>query len=157
MAYPQQPAPFQYPALRPDPPRRGHRALWIALGGAGAILALCCGGIAAIGTEASHKTTPTRSSSASPSAMSPSLIAENSPAASTATVTEQATTRATTPPTTAAHATPPTVEETTTPPPADVYYANCAAARAAGAAPIYQGEPGYRPALDRDHDGVACE
>jgi hypothetical protein len=38
-----------------------------------------------------------------------------------------------------------------------VYYQNCSAARAAGAAPIYQGQPGYRSALDRDHDGVACE
>lgn len=38
-----------------------------------------------------------------------------------------------------------------------VYYPNCAAARAAGAAPIMEGEPGYRPALDRDHDGIACE
>lgn len=38
-----------------------------------------------------------------------------------------------------------------------VYYENCAAARAAGAAPLYAGEPGYRSALDRDHDGIACE
>lgn len=38
-----------------------------------------------------------------------------------------------------------------------VYYANCSAARAAGAAPLYRGEPGYRSALDRDNDGVACE
>lgn len=48
----------------------------------------------------------------------------------------------------------------TTPTPSQntaVYYANCSAARAAGAAPIYQGQPGYRSALDRDHDGVACE
>lgn len=37
------------------------------------------------------------------------------------------------------------------------YYDNCTAARAAGAAPLYQGEPGYRPALDRDKDGIACE
>ncbi|WP_081840058.1 excalibur calcium-binding domain-containing protein [Corynebacterium vitaeruminis] len=37
------------------------------------------------------------------------------------------------------------------------YYANCAAARAAGAAPLYAGSPGYRAALDRDNDGVACE
>lgn len=36
-----------------------------------------------------------------------------------------------------------------------VYYQNCNAARAAGAAPIRRGEPGYRPALDRDGDGVA--
>jgi Excalibur calcium-binding domain len=39
----------------------------------------------------------------------------------------------------------------------DVYYQNCTAARAAGAAPIQIGEPGYRTALDRDNDGVACE
>ena len=48
------------------------------------------------------------------------------------------------------------------PPPApapdvDVYYENCAAARAAGAAPVYVGEPGYGPHLDRDRDGVGCE
>lgn len=39
----------------------------------------------------------------------------------------------------------------------DVYYKNCAAARAAGAAPIHVGEPGYARHLDRDGDGVACE
>lgn len=43
------------------------------------------------------------------------------------------------------------------PAPSSVYYANCTAARAAGAAPIYRGQPGYRPALDRDGDGIACE
>jgi len=37
------------------------------------------------------------------------------------------------------------------------YYPNCKAARAAGAAPLYRGQPGYRPGLDRDNDGVACE
>ena len=37
------------------------------------------------------------------------------------------------------------------------YYPNCAAARAAGAAPIRVGDPGYRAGLDRDGDGVACE
>ncbi|MFE5836720.1 excalibur calcium-binding domain-containing protein [Arthrobacter sp. NPDC056493] len=41
--------------------------------------------------------------------------------------------------------------------PAAAYYANCAAARAAGAAPLYSGSAGYRAGLDRDHDGVACE
>jgi hypothetical protein len=40
---------------------------------------------------------------------------------------------------------------------ADIYYSNCAAARAAGAAPIYVGQPGYRPGLDADSDGIACE
>jgi len=42
-------------------------------------------------------------------------------------------------------------------PPASAYYANCSAAKAAGAAPLYRGQPGYRSALDRDNDGVACE
>ena len=37
------------------------------------------------------------------------------------------------------------------------YYSRCADARAAGAAPIYRGEPGYRGPLDADNDGVACE
>ena len=36
-------------------------------------------------------------------------------------------------------------------------FRNCDAARAAGAAPIRRGEPGYGPHLDRDGDGVACE
>jgi hypothetical protein len=39
----------------------------------------------------------------------------------------------------------------------EVYYKNCAAARAAGAAPILAGEPGYSRKLDRGGDGVACE
>ena len=37
-----------------------------------------------------------------------------------------------------------------------VYYANCAAVIAAGKAPIRSGDPGYRPALDRDGDGQGC-
>ncbi|MDT9598647.1 excalibur calcium-binding domain-containing protein [Sphingosinicella rhizophila] len=36
-------------------------------------------------------------------------------------------------------------------------YTNCAAARAAGAAPVLIGQPGYGPHLDRDGDGVGCE
>ncbi len=36
-------------------------------------------------------------------------------------------------------------------------FPNCAAARAAGAAPVYAGDPGYQPKLDRDRDGVGCE
>ena len=44
-----------------------------------------------------------------------------------------------------------------TPPTASVSYPNCSAARKAGVAPIYRGQPGYRPGLDRDGDGIACE
>jgi outer membrane biosynthesis protein TonB len=36
-------------------------------------------------------------------------------------------------------------------------YANCSAAKAAGAAPLYRGQPGYSSKLDRDGDGIACE
>lgn len=38
-----------------------------------------------------------------------------------------------------------------------VYFATCAQAWAAGAAPIYLGQPGYRPEMDGDRDGIACE
>ncbi|WP_395337608.1 excalibur calcium-binding domain-containing protein [Novosphingobium sp. BL-8H] len=37
------------------------------------------------------------------------------------------------------------------------YYANCDEARAAGEAPLYVDEPGYRLQLDADGDGIACE
>lgn len=40
---------------------------------------------------------------------------------------------------------------------ANTYYQNCTAAKAAGAAPLYRGQPGYSAKLDRDGDGVACE
>ncbi|WP_410607371.1 excalibur calcium-binding domain-containing protein [Amycolatopsis sp. lyj-109] len=52
---------------------------------------------------------------------------------------------------------PPPVEATEEAPAHSAYYANCSAAKAAGAAPLYRGEPGYRSGLDRDGDGVACE
>jgi hypothetical protein len=37
------------------------------------------------------------------------------------------------------------------------YWGGCTEARAAGTAPIYAGEPGYREGMDGDGDGVACE
>lgn len=43
------------------------------------------------------------------------------------------------------------------PVPQAVYYPDCSAARAAGVAPLYRGQPGYASKLDRDNDGVACE
>lgn len=45
---------------------------------------------------------------------------------------------------------------TYSPPPA-TFYRNCKEAWAAGAAPLYRGEPGYRPEMDGDGDGIACE
>ncbi|WP_168707758.1 thermonuclease family protein [Sphingopyxis sp. PAMC25046] len=45
-----------------------------------------------------------------------------------------------------------------TPPSASsAYFRNCKEAWAAGAAPIYRGQPGYRPEMDGDGDGIACE
>lgn len=43
------------------------------------------------------------------------------------------------------------------PTPTRVHFSSCKQAREAGAAPLYRGEPGYNPKLDRDNDGVACE
>ena len=37
------------------------------------------------------------------------------------------------------------------------YFSGCNEARAAGAAPIRVGEPGYREEMDGDGDGIACE
>lgn len=39
----------------------------------------------------------------------------------------------------------------------DVYYAGCNEVRAAGKAPLYAGQPGYREDMDGDLDGIACE
>lgn len=53
--------------------------------------------------------------------------------------------------------------QTATPPPAQsfkggtTYFKNCSEAKAAGAAPVRRGDPGYGKHLDRDGDGVGCE
>ena len=39
---------------------------------------------------------------------------------------------------------------------ASVFYKSCASVKAAGAAPLEKGSPGYRAELDPDGDGVAC-
>ncbi len=57
-------------------------------------------------------------------------------------------------------AVPPTTTVTVTPtvtPPAPPLFADCAAVRAAGLAPLGRNEAGYRRALDFDGDGQACE
>ena len=83
-------------------------------------------------------------------------VTTTAPPASVAPATAAPTTA---PPATAA----PTTRVAVTSPPATspavtpVFYANCAAVRAAGKAPIRRGEPGYSSSLDRDGDGIACE
>ncbi|WP_082235009.1 excalibur calcium-binding domain-containing protein [Halobacillus massiliensis] len=39
----------------------------------------------------------------------------------------------------------------------NAYFENCDAAKAAGAAPVRRGDPGYAKHLDRDGDGIGCE
>nr|WP_052712089.1 excalibur calcium-binding domain-containing protein [Domibacillus indicus] len=50
-----------------------------------------------------------------------------------------------------------TVVEEEEPVTESVYYKNCSEARAAGAAPVHKGEPGYASHLDRDGDGIGCD
>ena len=40
---------------------------------------------------------------------------------------------------------------------ASVAYSGCKDVRAAGKAPLYAGQPGYRAGMDGDGDGIACE
>jgi len=63
-------------------------------------------------------------------------------------------------PSTATSSTPVTKKVTQSPAPVpttEVFYKNCTAVRAAGAAPLHVWDPGYSRKLDRDGDGVACE
>src|SRR5262245_28975722 len=41
--------------------------------------------------------------------------------------------------------------------PDSVYYPGCNSVRAAGKAPLHADDPGYRPEMDGDGDGIACE
>jgi Excalibur calcium-binding domain len=40
---------------------------------------------------------------------------------------------------------------------ASVYFSGCNEVRAAGLAPLFRGQPGYRREMDGDDDGIACE
>lgn len=91
-------------------------------------------------------------------------FAESASSTVPSTTVAAAATPTTAAPTTAAPTTVATAPPTTAAPvthavaaPSSTYYANCTAARAAGAAPVHQGDPGYASHLDRDNDGVGCE
>jgi hypothetical protein len=137
--------------------RYGGWPLWAKIAAPVAALGLI-GGVATAGGEDNGDDTPRQVVD---------VIATTVPATTTTVVVE-----ATAPPTTAAPvvattaAPPPTATPTTraplvTSPPTttapSVYYANCAAARADGAAPVHRGDPGYGSHLDRDGDGIGCE
>lgn len=98
----------------------------------------------------SHKPTPSTSPSPTPSP-SPSTNPTPSPESTTAEPTPEQTVDA---PVEEPAPEPPAQPE---PAPQQAYYSSCREAKAAGAAPLYRGDPGYRSGLDRDGDGVACE
>ncbi|MEU0668003.1 excalibur calcium-binding domain-containing protein [Streptomyces lavendulocolor] len=130
---------------------------------AGGLLLLMIGtGCGALGSEDSSKpttkaapapaatvtTTATATVTATPSAAPAPTVTATRTVTATATVTRQA----------------PAAADDSSDAAADtdtdsgsVYYANCTAARAAGAAPVHRGEPGYASHLDRDNDGVGCD
>lgn len=139
--------------------RKRRPPLWalITLGIVG-LLALCAGFGALVGPQDSQ------SPAVTPTTDRPIQGPVTPPPATTPPVTRPATTHPATTPAPAKvpavqPSTPDTIDTDTQPAESgdDVYYPNCAAVRAAGKAPLYLGEPGYRAALDRDHDGVACE
>lgn len=107
------------------------------------LLLISCGGGEG-GSSATSSTKPTPSTNAVPLLSLPT---------STSTTRAPATTQATTATTRTTASTP----APTSPPVTSVSYANCAAVRAAGKAPLRRGDPGYSTSLDRDGDGIACE
>ncbi|MGA3525882.1 excalibur calcium-binding domain-containing protein [Melissospora conviva] len=163
---PKIPAPAPPANLTPEQLSRRKRVNAVVLSGI-ALTLCCCGGVLLFsgGDDDGDQPQPAGSASATAPATAP---ASASPAASTPVV--QLSTR----PSVTAAASPrpkaspsPRRSPSTRPPappeptrakvPDTVYYANCDAVRAAGAAPLYAGEPGYSFKLDRDRDGVACE
>lgn len=168
-----------YPKSEPtEPAPTGRGKKWAAVvGGAFALLASCGIGAAISGgtestSEAAPATTTVTETRTATRTVTETATARSAAAAADSTTPETPTTPAraaeTTPPTAApdtairgAVPAPRTETVTQAPPAADsggaVYYRNCSAARAAGAAPIYRGSPGYGSHLDRDGDGVACE
>ncbi len=103
-----------------------------------------------------HSTTTQPRATTTPSTTL-SAIAPPPPIATTTAAPTSTTTLAPPPPAPAPDI--PTVRAPAVPTPEapSAYYRSCAAARAAGAAPLHRGDPGYRSGLDRDGDGVACE
>ncbi|GAA4934199.1 excalibur calcium-binding domain-containing protein [Actinoplanes utahensis] len=106
---------------------------------------------AAAATDSTPTAVPTSSAPVLPSTPAPAVTTSKPKPAVTTTRPKPAVT------TTKPKPKPTPTEEPTEEEEENVYYANCTAARNAGAAPLYRGQPGYRAKLDRDGDGVACE
>jgi hypothetical protein len=155
---------YQYPQMQPQPPARRPKKVGLIIAGvaAGLLLCLCGGGVLAAVTspdkpkKPANKPAAVESAQAAPPTAVPSLSplpspagAEAAPPATTTTAHNNGGATATK---TTTRTTKPATSKAT-----EVYYANCAAVKAAGKAPLLRGQPGYRAGLDRDNDGVACE
>lgn len=143
MSYPNPPS---YP---PTPSMRRRPKFWVAIGLTAFLFGSCGIGVGASDTDANAKkerkdrptVTATVTETAKPSpAVTVTKTAKAEPAP-TVTIT---------------HTTESTVQDDGAGS-ASVYYSNCSEVRAAGAAPIRRGEPGYGSHLDRDGDGIACD
>jgi hypothetical protein len=143
-------------SVPPSPP--GHRALIIVASLVGAFLLLIllgnCGGNDR--GSAGNSVTMTETTTAQPktvtvSAQPPTVTVTAAPSTSLVTVTAAAPGQPLVDPQYSS------TYEAAPPLSSSAYYANCSEARAAGAAPLVAGEPGYRSGLDRDGDGIACE
>jgi eukaryotic-like serine/threonine-protein kinase len=151
-----------------EPDRLAAVPPWARVGGVAAAALILAGGlVAALVLPGGGDDDSTGAASAGPRSTTtttvPTTTTTTAPPTTTTTApptttTEPPTTTTTAPPTTTTTA-PPTTTTTVPPPPTPppVYYEDCWDAWSVGAAPIEQDEPGYRPELDRDHNGVACE
>ncbi|MGE3287252.1 MAG: excalibur calcium-binding domain-containing protein [Pseudonocardia sp.] len=147
----------------PAPQSRRAGPWWIAAGVAAVLLTAGLIGGAVVREPASPQavvTTPvapppsaTPASSTAPTTTAPSSTPSAARTSKSKARPAPSTTRRATP-TTTRRATPTTTTRAAATP---VRYADCASARAAGAAPLFFGEPGYSAALDEDGDGVACD
>lgn len=157
MTHPYTNAPMPQPPGRPAPRWARKRYALPALGLAFFV------GLAAGGTSGQDSTgTDAKPAAASPrpTATVTATTTEPAPtptAAPTVTVTATATKTVKVKVTTTAPADPAPAADDSSGGGGSVYYANCSEVRAAGAAPIRRGQPGYASHLDRDNDGVACD
>ena len=170
----------------PDPEAPTGKRKWPWIAGAAGVAMAGFVAIGVAGGSGESESTPAVTSSTTVAATTTKTTTATTTKTTTTTTTVPPTTTTTVPPTTTtvapmplvpqvqattttpyvppapAYVPPPTTEPAYVPPPvkapnAGVSYANCTAVKAAGAAPIYRGDPGYSSKLDRDGDGVACE
>ena len=123
----------QLPVIAParKPTRRSRTPVWVGIGVVGLLV------VVGVVVSAARASAPITETVVAQIPATPPVTAPPTPAAERPTAT-------------------PAAARSTTRKSTAVYYKNCGAALAAGAAPIPTGEPGYRTGLDPDGDGLAC-